>query len=403
MSGGPSISTDHSGPSVSTDHIGLSVGDLEGISAFYQAVFGLRPHGVHEVAGGAARTLLLTGDGGLCLELTQLAGSEPARHSSVFEGARTQGWFHWSLRVPDLVAALAAVTAAGGSVVTEPAPAQSRPGIRFAYITDPEGNLVELTQAAPAGLGGEPARGGATATRGTRPQRPRRRIAALLFDVFGTVVDLRGSVRDAARTYLGAVGRDQDDAGRLTEAWLTTLNASLGQARAERSAWSGHDELVRRSLLEAVEQVGVVDDDSAALDEPAATMGHLRPWPDAASAIARLARERCVVALSHASTAALTELSAASGIRWHCVLSSELVSSYKPDPRVYAFALETLRLAPSETLMVAAHTWDLEAAARAGMATALVGREGEDPVDAPGDFDIRARELADLAERLGAR
>lgn len=135
-------------PTVSTDHIGLSVGDLESVSAFYQQAFGLRPAEVHELGGGAVRTLLLTGDRGLCLELTELAGSLPARHASAVEGARNQGWFHWSLRVRDLGAALAAVTAAGGCLITSPAAAQTRPGFIFAYITDPEGNLIELIQAA---------------------------------------------------------------------------------------------------------------------------------------------------------------------------------------------------------------------------------------------------------------
>jgi predicted enzyme related to lactoylglutathione lyase len=135
-------------PTMSTGHIGLSVGDLESVSAFYHRAFGLRPAEVHELGGGAVRTLMLPGDSGLCLELTQLAGSLPARHDSVVEGARTQGWFHWSLRVPNIGAALASVTAAGGCLVTSPAPAQTRPGITFAYVADPEGNLIELTQAA---------------------------------------------------------------------------------------------------------------------------------------------------------------------------------------------------------------------------------------------------------------
>ncbi|GGN88750.1 hypothetical protein GCM10011579_082740 [Streptomyces albiflavescens] len=45
----------------------------------------------------------------------------------------------------DLDAALTAAAAHGGRIVCQPAPAR-RPGIRFAYFSDPEGNLVELLQ-----------------------------------------------------------------------------------------------------------------------------------------------------------------------------------------------------------------------------------------------------------------
>ncbi|MFF2996596.1 VOC family protein [Streptomyces sp. NPDC057950] len=137
----------------SSDHVGLSVGDLDSIASFYCGAFGLRANGIHVLAGGAVRTALLTSDSGLCRELTEISGSRPTRHtsttrhSSVTEGAATQGWFHWALRVQDLKTVLAAVITLGGSMITEPALVQTRPGIVFAYGSDLEGNLLEPTQA----------------------------------------------------------------------------------------------------------------------------------------------------------------------------------------------------------------------------------------------------------------
>lgn len=128
------------------DHVGLSVGDLDRISAFYCGVFGLTTTSPHLLAGGTSRTALLSGSPGVCLELTQIPNSTPARHASVTEGALHQGWFHWALRVEHLDVTLSTVVALGGEIITEPAPAQARPGIRFAYIGDPEGNLVELIE-----------------------------------------------------------------------------------------------------------------------------------------------------------------------------------------------------------------------------------------------------------------
>ncbi len=129
------------------DHIGLSVGEIERISEFYCGVFGMASAGTHTLADGVSRISMLTGTGGVCLELTEIPGSLAGSHTSVYDGARTQGWFHWALRVDDLEATLDAVTARGGQVVTGPTHAQTRPGVTFAYVTDPEGNLIEVITA----------------------------------------------------------------------------------------------------------------------------------------------------------------------------------------------------------------------------------------------------------------
>ena len=65
------------------------------------------------------------------------------------------------------------------------------------------------------------------------------------------------------------------------------------------------------------------------------------------------------VALSNGSLSILTDLFAAAGLTWHCVLSGEMVRANKPDPAVYWLALDRLALDPRRTLMVAANPWDL--------------------------------------------
>lgn len=137
--------------------------------------------------------------------------------------------------------------------------------------------------------------------------------------------------------------------------------------------------------------------DSAGL----AWAGHrLAPWPDSAAALATLARSFTVVALSNASLAQLASMFSAGGLTWHCVLSSELVQTYKPDPAVYDLALTRLGLAPEQTMMVAAHPWDLRAAASHGMRTCYVARPGEGRPADDDHFDLHAADLADLARIL---
>jgi 2-haloacid dehalogenase len=189
--------------------------------------------------------------------------------------------------------------------------------------------------------------------------------AALIFDVVGTVADADGTLRAEAG----------ERAGELT-ARLDALLAGL-------DGWRSMEALRREAYG----------------DERLATIGHrLRPFPDAPEALRALAAGHLVVALSNADLAELADTSARGGLAWHAVLSAELVRAFKPDPGVYAFALERLRLDPAQTVMVAAHPWDLRAAARHGLRTAYVARPGAEPPAAGDRFDFAVRDLAELAQ-----
>jgi 2-haloacid dehalogenase len=189
--------------------------------------------------------------------------------------------------------------------------------------------------------------------------------AALIFDVVGTVVDADGTLRDEAG----------ERAGELT-ARLDALLAGL-------DGWRSMEALRREAYG----------------DERLATIGHrLRPFPDAPDALRALAASHKLVALSNADLAELVDTSIAGGLTWHAVLSAELAGAFKPAPAAYAFALERLRLDPAATTLVAAHPWDLRAAARHGMRTAYVARPGAD-APAPGDrVDLQVSDLAELAQ-----
>jgi 2-haloacid dehalogenase len=79
---------------------------------------------------------------------------------------------------------------------------------------------------------------------------------------------------------------------------------------------------------------------------------------------------------------------------------SPLGKAYKPDPAVYRLALDLLGLNPRQTMMVAAHPWDLRSATEHGMRSAYITRPGEGIPAADDSFDVYAKSLADLAELL---
>jgi catechol 2,3-dioxygenase-like lactoylglutathione lyase family enzyme len=128
-------------------HTSLSVADLDAQRAWYQQVLGLA-NVVEEfqLDEPAVRTVVLQSDSGVRLELIERAGADrPRAFTDPLNAAATLGFGHWALSVRDLDAAFAAITTSGGTAVWPPAPAV-QPDTRFAYVKDPEGNLIELIQ-----------------------------------------------------------------------------------------------------------------------------------------------------------------------------------------------------------------------------------------------------------------
>lgn len=125
-------------------HIALSVGDLARQRDFYASALGF----VEEVASIEmpeiqTRLLILRNPAGVEIELVEHAESIAPSRVGLGEVARRQGYFAWALTVSDLEQAFEMVVAAGAVAISAPRDA-GRPGVRFAYVQDPEGNFIEL-------------------------------------------------------------------------------------------------------------------------------------------------------------------------------------------------------------------------------------------------------------------
>lgn len=81
-------------------------------------------------------------------------------------------------------------------------------------------------------------------------------------------------------------------------------------------------------------------------------------------------------------------------------LSTGSVRTFKPAPAAYQYAIDALRLDPARTLFVAAHPWDLRAAAEHGFRTAYIARPGAQRPSADDRFDLHADDLTALVESL---
>ena len=232
-------------------------------------------------------------------------------------------------------------------------------------------------------------------------------VKALVFDVFGTVVDWRTSLITDFMWW----GREhgiQADWIALVDGWRGMYVASMNEVRKHpERGYVILDALHRRSLEKLVEKLAIKGLSDADLDYLTRGWDRLHPWPDSVPGLTRLKTKYIIAPLSNGNVALLTNMAKFAGLPWDLVLSAELFKHYKPDPETYLGAAHLLGLAPGEVMMVAAHNYDLKAAQANGLKTAFVPRPTEyGPLqkldyEATGDWDIVAKDFGGIADRLG--
>lgn len=167
-------------------------------------------------------------------------------------------------------------------------------------------------------------------------------VKAMVFDVFGTVVDWRGSLIADLTTWAAARGLTGDWTG-LVDAWRGAYVPSMNEVRAHpERGYLALDHLHRQSLETLVARFGITGltgDDLAHM-----TLGwhRLRPWPDSVGGLTRLKRRYTIATLSNGNVALLNNMAKHAGLPWDLILSAELFEHYKPDPETYLGAARLL-------------------------------------------------------------
>jgi 2-haloacid dehalogenase len=197
-------------------------------------------------------------------------------------------------------------------------------------------------------------------------------VKALVFDVFGTVVDWRNSVARDVDALARRKGLEIQ-AAEFADAWRAAYRPSMDRVRRGELPWTKLDDLHRMALKTLLRDLHI-DLSEAEIDELNRAWHRLQPWPDAIAGLTRLRKTFIVAALSNGNIALMTNLSRYAGLPWDCILGAELVRRYKPDHEVYRSAADFLDLERSEVIMVAAHLSDLRAAKEVGLRTAFVVR-----------------------------
>ena len=230
-------------------------------------------------------------------------------------------------------------------------------------------------------------------------------IAALFFDVFGTLVDWRSGVAREAERVLAPLGYRLDWPA-FADAWRGEYQPGMEEVRSGRIPFSKLDVLHRHNLERILPRFAIQGLTEAVVRDLVLAWHRLDAWPDVPPGLARLRSRFRLAPVSNGNISLMADVARRNGLHWDAILGAETAGDYKPKPRVYLAACEAFDLPPGDCMMVAAHTNDLLAAAKCGLRTAHIARPnehgpgtGEASPKAPVDF--AAASLEDLAEKLG--
>lgn len=241
----------------------------------------------------------------------------------------------------------------------------------------------------------------------SRPNAQPPPVKALVFDVFGTVVDWRTSVAQEIEALAKRKNLTVDGA-RFADAWRGGYGPSMNRVRTGEMPWTRLDGLHRMILDKILIDFGITGLSETETDALNRAWHRLRPWPDSVAGLTRLKKRFIIAPLSNGNISLMTDMAKHSGLPWDCILGAELVRHYKPDPEVYQSAAYLLDLTPADVMMVAAHLGDLRAAKKEGLRTAFVtrpleyGPNGKPDLKADSSVDVSASDFNDLARQLGA-
>ena len=237
-------------------------------------------------------------------------------------------------------------------------------------------------------------------------------VKALLFDVFGTVVDWRTGiaieVQMIAKKY--NIELNADD---FADAWRAEYQPAMEQIRSGKRSFTILDILHLENLKKIAPRFNLNNLSNEDLNFLVKAWHRLPGWPDSSQGLNKLKKKFILATQSNGNIALMVNMAKYSNLSWDVILGAEVLGHYKPEPQAYIKACKALNLKPSECLMVAAHDDDLKAASLQGMKTAYVHRPfeyGKDKLfdiaevnDYKGNrnWDIMSKDFNDLAFKLG--
>jgi len=226
----------------------------------------------------------------------------------------------------------------------------------------------------------------------------RKEVHVLMFDLYGTVVDMQGGLVAAVTPYLKEKGWTGRPDALVTWWRRTHFENSMIDALLHREH-TPYREIGRRALAYTLERAGIAhtQDEVKAL---VAKIETLKPFPDVVAALTRLKKHYQLAILSNGDPDMLEAARPHLGIEFDRLISVAAAGSFKPHVATYRTAAELLGLAPEAILFVANHAFDCVGAKAYGMHACFVDRRKRPYGQWPYQPDLVVADFRELAEKL---
>lgn len=224
-------------------------------------------------------------------------------------------------------------------------------------------------------------------------------VRVLTFDIFGTVLDLSGSLVPALRGFFAASGKAADAEAFWTD-WRLRQRLEQHQDTILMLGHRGYLDSARRAVMHTLRR-HAIDCDESEVTKLLRTFFRLRPFDDAQKGLLRLAERYRLVALSNGDRHLLEHLVDSSiEADFHRSLSVDRVGRFKPHPSVYRMAAADLGCEPGEIMMVASHAFDILGARACGYRGAYVNRYRLPYEESDLRPDLEVSDFGELADVL---
>lgn len=219
------------------------------------------------------------------------------------------------------------------------------------------------------------------------PDRP----DLIVFDVNETLSDM---------SPMGDRFADLGAPRELATLWFASLLRD-GFALTAAGAHERFAVLAEHVLRAQLAGVALDRDVDAAVDHMLSGMSALQVHPDVTDGLRRLRQGGSrLVTLSNGAASVADSLLTRAGVRGELeqLLSVEEAPAWKPAQASYWWAAQRCGVSPGDAMLVAAHPWDIDGAARAGMRTAWLDRRGSAYPPYFTAPEVTARSLTHLAD-----
>ena len=223
---------------------------------------------------------------------------------------------------------------------------------------------------------------------------------ALTFDLFGTILDLGGSLTPFISESLATHNAKNVTADEFWDQWRYRQRIEQYQDTIMLLGHSGYLETVRRALSYTLRRNGI-EAKPEIVEDFLMSWQQLSPFPEVLSALSRLKTKYQLVVLSNGDPDFLDYL-VTHRVEWvfDGVISVTSFGAFKPHPGVYRGAAGKLELEVNECMMVSANSFDIMGARTCGFRGAYVNRYKLPYEDTQFQPDVTVCDFTELADAL---